>query len=745
MQAERGAGRSTKSHHLQKYRCSAPTHINYNLPHLSSCSSILNPDHAPICCPAMSLSTLPHPLNHSSYPTTSITTSTHHDPYVLSAGPTLIPPMSSMMSPYSPPSDTPSLPPLPAVPVQQSSGQRHQRGVSNGKKRAAANADNNTHHRKRSSFNPRSNTVDASLPSTSTTLTAQQRTKDMLLSSLATSAQEKGTKFRSRTLADLQLHEMYLQQCQMAVSLGIPVPPPPQYGLGPVQSQYQLLAQQPPTPAITLPSPAKVATNNRRSRRRSQTSYTSDTADNGTGEQSLDRQSLHICTHVDPLTQHHCNKSFTKPSSLQRHQKLHQRDAALQQQHLPTAFVCDQLYCGLSFDDRAAYMRHLRVHSRDVKPFGCQFPTCIQSFDEQSELYSHMQQQHPNPLNDMLQMLHQPDSMDDDAWQRWIDAVREMHSSGSERQIVKQQGKYAMEAPSSDYASLFTTCKSPVTAYPMTNHQLPRKAYPTEVRSPSFDLPEPSMLAASADEWIAPRRVNSPPLSLKETTAALGTLSIDDFLQLPSPSYNNVNVVVKQSIRRLAYTPSDDNIQPGARAGSSGVLKHSSHARTMSQDVPAPHAAARPPLIPINHKRMPPSVHLPVSQQQSSTYSTKLYLGTPRLSHDSHTSLMNNTELTFSNVVRHRRDSMNDSPSALSKLLHLPRNSLLLPGYSPLQSSARAASASPADHGMLLRTPSLTPLPLLQPVSVSPLQMIAAPSSPAIWSAQLSWPMKVDV
>ena len=345
----------------------------------------------------------------------------------------------------------------------------------------------------------------------------------------------------------------------------------------------------------------------------------------------------------------------------------------------------------------------------------------------------------------MLQMLHQPDSMDDDAWQRWIDAVREMQNSESAIHLNNQSSMIAAtRTPSSAYAKLFSfrAAKSPVTAYPMTSRRLSSKAYPTEVRSPSFDLPEPRMLAASADEWVAPRHLNSPLLSLNETTAALRTLSIDDFLQLPSPSYNNVNINidVKQSLRRLAYTPSDDIKHPAKRVGSSSALKSAGHSRAMSQDVSAPHPATRPPLIPINNSRMPPSVYLPTLQQQTSPYSTKLHLGTPRVSHDNNTSQLNNTDLTFNNVVRNRRDSMIDSPSALSKLLDLPRNSLLLPAYTPMVQSTSL------DKPMVLnQTPSLTPLPLLQPTSVSPLQLIARTNSPATFSsALLSWPMKVD-
>ena len=123
-----------------------------------------------------------------SYPTSAFS---NHDPYVLSADPILVPPMSAMMSPYSPPSAAAMLPPLPGVPLPQARSQQHQRNRSSGVKRGAAHTDNHTHHRKRSSFNSRS-VADPSLPASSATLTAQQKTKDMLLSSLATSAQEKG-------------------------------------------------------------------------------------------------------------------------------------------------------------------------------------------------------------------------------------------------------------------------------------------------------------------------------------------------------------------------------------------------------------------------------------------------------------------------------------------------------------------------------------------------------------------------
>ncbi|KAI8087875.1 uncharacterized protein B0P05DRAFT_530492 [Gilbertella persicaria] len=81
----------------------------------------------------------------------------------------------------------------------------------------------------------------------------------------------------------------------------------------------------------------------------------------------------HACTWLG------CMKSFTRPSDMTRHYRIHTNDRPYQ---------CPLEFCGKRFIQRSALTVHERTHSGE-KPHICKYPSCNKSFADSSALARH--------------------------------------------------------------------------------------------------------------------------------------------------------------------------------------------------------------------------------------------------------------------------------------------------------------------------------------------------------------------
>ncbi|CAO0799686.1 unnamed protein product [Mucor circinelloides] len=88
---------------------------------------------------------------------------------------------------------------------------------------------------------------------------------------------------------------------------------------------------------------------------------------------SVNQKKRHACTWLG------CRKSFSRPSDMTRHYRIHTNDRPYQ---------CPLSFCGKRFIQRSALTVHQRTHSGE-KPHICQFPSCNKSFGDSSSLARH--------------------------------------------------------------------------------------------------------------------------------------------------------------------------------------------------------------------------------------------------------------------------------------------------------------------------------------------------------------------
>lgn len=215
-----------------------------------------------------------------------------------------------------------------------------------------------------------------------TDLPVQQKTRQMLLASLATSQTQNGAKYRSKTLNALKQHEQLIDQLMTQA-----------FGNNELQSQ-------PPQSMINMNNSVNhnsvtsvdddVHNNDgadhvmssvvsaesipRRAAQRRKLSVVIDKQSYNTNNNVLHKS--HTCTWSG------CNKSFHKLSSLTRHMRVHTGDRP---------YECH--LCPLTFNEKGNLSRHLRIHDNQ-REYKCEIHGCTSAFLRRSQLIQHLSKQH---------------------------------------------------------------------------------------------------------------------------------------------------------------------------------------------------------------------------------------------------------------------------------------------------------------------------------------------------------------